>query len=104
MNHIQVHFAKFSQMVPPLENVTFTHPWIHSLDVEQTTEANDMKTAKSVSLCLRLLMDLFMTGHVSLYTKNVTLDRDKIDGLLQEDSQKSRTCESKAIVLRESVP
>lgn len=75
-----------------------------SLDVEQATEANSMKAARSVPLCLRLLMDLFMKGHLSLHSKHVRLDRDKIDGLLQEDSQKSQACESKAIVLRESVP
>lgn len=71
--------------------------WIHSLGVEQTTEANGMKAAGSVPLCLRLLVDLFMKGHLSLYSKNVRLDRDKIDGLLQEDSQIARLVKAKQL-------
>lgn len=45
-----------------------------------------------------------MKVHPSLYSTNVRLDRNKIDGLLQEHSQRSQICKGKAIVLRESVP
>lgn len=68
-----------------------------SLDVEQATETNGTKATRSVPLCLRLLMGLFMKSHLSLYSKNIRLDGDKIDGLLQEDSQKSQAWKAKQL-------
>lgn len=75
-----------------------------SLDVEQVLEASGMKAARSIPLCVGLLTGLCMKGHLSLYSKHVRLDRSKIDGLLQQHSQKGQSCESKAIVPKESVP